>query len=253
MLADETTEGASGSLTKTLHKPAAWLETIVAFIYSQLPAWRDDPRRQVESAEPKLTAQLCRFLNDVIRLSHLDSISFQTEVPDPVALGRTLDLAPFPHGCVIWIGGRRHILYDLILPIECKRLPTPTGKRREKREYLHTQKGVKGGVQRFKAGKHGAAHDVGVMIGYVENQCVSGWLSRLNRWILVLTRAGIAGWTAGDLLSNRAHDSLGRVSHNFSDNDRVGLTPIALHHLWVDMKTTLEKQSDANIRGKVIG
>lgn len=235
MLADEIADGPSGTLTPTLHKPSAWLDTLIDFIYSQLAIWRDDPTRPTESAETRLTAQLCQFLNSATRTAGLDSVVFQAEVPDPAVAGRTLDLVPGPCGCVIWIDGRRHALYDPIIPIECKRLPTPSGGKRERREYLHTQKRTTGGMQRFKSGVHGSGHAIGVMIGYVQEPTLSGWLARINRWVHVLARAEIAGWSHTDTLGGGSQDPARRTSRHLSVNTRTGASPITLHHLWIDM------------------
>jgi len=239
MLADETAAGPVGSLSPTLHRPSAWLETVIDFIYGQLAGWRDDHGRPPATAETRLTAQLCQFLNSATRMAGLDMIVFQAEVPDPVAGGRTLDLVPGPRGCVIWIDGRRHSLYDPILPIECKRLPTPVAKDRERREYLHTQRRTTGGVQRFKSGAHGSAHGVGVMIGYVQTGTHQQWLARINGWIRVLTRAGIMGWSHRDALQHTADDATLHIARHRSENARTSAAPITLHHLWIDMRATL--------------
>jgi hypothetical protein len=236
MLADETAAGPVGSLSPTLHRASAWLETVIDFIYGQLASWRDDQGRPPVTAETRLTAQLCQFLNSATRAAGLDMIVFQAEVPDPFAGVRTLDLVPGPRGCVIWIDGRRHSLYDPILPIECKRLPTPVARDRERREYLHTQKRTTGGIQRFKSGAHGSAHGVGVMIGYVQTGTLEHWLARINRWIRVLTRAGIAGWSHRDGLRRVAGDATLRIARHRSKNARTSDAPITLHHLWIDMR-----------------
>lgn len=246
MLADEPPGGASGHLTPTLHRPSAWLETIVDFIYARLAEWRDDPFRPHETAETRLTAQLCQFLNGATRAAGLDSVVFHAEVPDPTVPGRTLDLAPGPCGCVIWIDGRRHSLYDPILPIECKRLPTPRGADRERREYLHTQKRTTGGVQRFKAGLHGAGHSTGVMIGYVQEGSLPDWFQRINWWVRVLVRAGVLGWSAGDSLRRKAHDRTHRIAKHGSVNARMGSGPIAMHHLWIDMQPAAVEAASSN-------
>lgn len=236
MLADKMAYGPSGNLTAALHRPSEWLETVVDFIYAQLAAWRDDPERPSATAETRLTAQLCQFLNNATRAAGLDSVVFQAEVPDPAVANRTLDLVPGPCGCVIWIDGRRHSLYDPILPIECKRLPTPSGSGREKREYLHTQKRTTGGVQRFKSGLHGSGYAIGVMIGYVLDGTTADWFSRINSWIRVLTRARIPGWSHSELLNNRAVDLPLRTARYQSSNERQDAAPISLHHLWIEMQ-----------------
>lgn len=235
MLADGSTNVSSGRLDINIHKPVAWLEGVVAFILEQLPHWRDDPKRPTETAETKLTAQLCQFLNSATRNSPLDHIIFQSEVPDPHAAGRTLDLVPAPVGCTLWIGGKRYTLYDPLIPIECKRLPTPASKKRERREYLHTQKKKQGGVQRFKGGFHGATHDLGVMIAYVQAGGISHWRQTVNRWIAVLVRAKIPHWTLTESLIPISSSNAHGTAYSASTHHRSGSRPIALHHLWVEM------------------
>lgn len=237
MLADESLGAPIGALT-VLHRPAEWLETVIDFIFARLPQWRDDRARSKVTAETMLTEQLCRFLESSTRHAGLDAISFAVEPHDPKAPSRKIDLAFFPRDCVINVGGRHHTLYDLLVPIECKRLPTPIrrGKNpRERREYLHTQKKTVGGVQRFKAGHHGAGFELGVMIGYVQSGRVAAWRSTINRWIGVLLRARIAGWTATETLQLVSHDAVKKVGRYRSTHPRAGSTPIALHHLWVEM------------------
>lgn len=237
MLADNHSNGPIGTLT-VLHRRAEWLETVIDFVFAQLPHWRDDPARPAATAETKLTEQLCRFLESATRHAGLDEISFAVEPHDPKAPSRRIDLAFFPRDCVINVGGRHHTLYDLLIPIECKRLPTPIrrGKHpRERREYLHVQKKSTGGVQRFKAGHHGAGFDHGVMIGYVQKGSILTWRSTIDRWLAVLIRARIPGWASNERLSAVSHDSAERVGRSRSRHLRAGSTPITLHHLWVEM------------------
>jgi len=66
--------------------------------------------------------------------------------------------------------------------MECKRLPTPAGSGRDEKEYVITKPGSTGGIQRFKAGNHGAGHTLGAMIGYVQEGTVSAWDSRVAQW-----------------------------------------------------------------------
>ena len=235
MLADGGVNVSVGRLTPDLHAPVGWLGGVIDFIHQQLPRWRDDPARPPHRAENRLTAQLSHYLNGATRNSHLDNIVFQGEIPDPTSARRTLDLVPLPRGCTIWIGSQKYTLYDPLIPIECKRLPTPSSRKREKREYLHTQKGRKGGVQRFRAGLHGGASDVGAMIGYVQAGAVAQWFATVNRWVVTLARAGVDNWTCAEELKGFSLDAAARTARSTSIHPRLGLKPIALHHLWVEM------------------
>lgn len=235
MLADAEDDVAIGRLAPELHHQGDWLTGVIDFIYRLLPHWRDDAERPVQAAEDRLSGQLCQFLNASTRHSSFDSVIFQTEVADPRAVGRILDLVALPHGRIVWVGARKCTIYDPLVPIECKRLPTPRGRTREKREYLHTRQGRTGGVQRFRAGLHGGGSDVGAIIAYVQVGTVLHWYRTINRWINVLRRAGVDGWTAAEELTAFSADTAGRTARSKSAHPRGTDPAIILHHLWVEM------------------
>ena len=234
MLADNPSLSAIGTFDEQLHEPSTFLNAILDFIGQQLPVWRDDPKRTKSSAETLLTAQLCRFLNGATRRSHLDHVNFQTEVPDTIKGNRTLDLAPAPSRCTIWIEGRKYTYYDALIPIECKRLPTPKSKTRERREYLHTFVKKGGGVQRFREGLHGADHDIGAIIGYVQSHSATRWFATLNYWIAAFERKAIASWTKDEQLRSKIDfPTEGRITAT-SNHPRNG-SPIELRHLLIEI------------------
>jgi hypothetical protein len=149
----------TGGLDQNLHFPAAWRLTLLEYIASELPKWRDDPNRPVETAEASLTSRLCAHMNSATRKSGgWDFLQFRVEEPDETVGGRKLDLVPAPSAATIWIEGREYTQYSPLVPIECKRLPIPVSATRDEREYLFSAYSSTGGVQRFKAGHHGAAH-----------------------------------------------------------------------------------------------
>src|SRR5690606_26604196 len=104
-------------------------------------------------------AQLCARLNSACRHSNWDFLQFKREEPDEEDAQRAIDLAVAPRGATLWLEGRQYTEYRTLLPIECKRLPTPAGPKRDEREYLYSRHSSTGGVQRFKAGHHGSIHD----------------------------------------------------------------------------------------------
>lgn len=168
MLADEgTTRIHSGALSEGIHLVATSLINLLDYIADELPIWRDRPDRQVETAETDLTSQLCAHLISRARHSNWDFLQFRVEERDVVKKNRTIDLVAAPLGCVVWVEGKKHIDFDTLLPIECKLLPTPRGAQRDKREYLYSRYKSTGGVARFKAGHHGAAHSAGGMIAFM--------------------------------------------------------------------------------------
>jgi hypothetical protein len=234
VLADAATRSASvGTLAPGAFAPGTFLAQVVAFIATHLARWRDHPDRRPVQSERELTDQLSSYLNSAAR-SSLDAIQFSTEVPDSGCRGRTVDMAIRPIGAPIVVTGRRYTLFDVILPIECKRLPTPAD--RDEREYVFSGDDTRsgGGIQRFKQGAHGRAHTMAVMIGYIQDGPASQWLARVNHWIAELELVDPT-WTA-ERLAMVATSEAGvcelRSLHRRPVRDGA---QIELRHLWVTL------------------
>jgi hypothetical protein len=228
---------ASGSLASDVQKPFTFLNEVIDFIADELPRWRDRHGRPTETAEPRLTSQLCGHLNSASRLSlGLDILQFRVEEPDEVDRTRTVDLVAAPCGVAIVVEGRRYVDFESLLPIECKRLPTPKDRNRDEREYVFSQFSTTGGIHRFKCGHHGAAHSLGAMIGFVQEETATTWHKRTDDWIRGLAASGAAGWAVDDLLQLVRADSVVRTVILESRHDRgTGRPNIELRHLWVEM------------------
>ena len=156
-----------GALSQHVHASGASRLALLSFIAQELPRWRNRTNRPAETAENALTSQLCAHLNSVARhLQSWDCYQFRVEEGDEVKAGRKLDLVVSPCGAVLWIEGRSYTDFDTIVPIECKRLPTPKGLNRDEREYVNVAAGSTGGIQRFKDGNHASAHTIGGIIAY---------------------------------------------------------------------------------------
>ncbi len=238
MLADTISDSAHhGALGKDVQKPNSFLLGLLDFIKVELPRWRDRPERKNETAETHLTSQLCAHLNSATRYSSgWDILQFRIEEPDEREKGRKIDLIPAPSGATILIEGRRYVDFDTLLPIECKRLPTPTDKKRDEREYIFSQFTTTGGIQRFKAGHHGAEHTQGAMIAYVQEETNSFWNTKIAGWINDLVKSSEKGWATKDLLRLEQDDATQRVAVLNSSHSRgKGLPEITLRHLWVQM------------------
>jgi hypothetical protein len=237
MLADSPITTPTGRLEPEVQKPGTSRYELLEFIAEELPRWRDHPERKPETSEPALNAQLCGHLNSAARKSVGWSwIQFLREVPDEVDGRRAIDLAPTPCGVILVIAGHQYTQFDTLLPIECKRLPTPKGKDRDEREYVVTKSGTTGGIQRFKFGHHGAAHLVGAMIGYVQGETFSHWLATVNGWIRELSTEIDSVWSSADSLKSVKDDSIAGICVLRSCHRRGGeLKEIELRHLWVRM------------------
>lgn len=227
----------AGRLEREVHLPGTARFALLDFIAEELPRWRDHPERKRETSETALTDQLCDHLNSAARTSPgWSRIQFRTEVPDEVRRGRAIDLAAKPCGATVLIEGRRHTQFDSLLPIECKRLPTPCEKGRDEREYVVTNRGTTGGVQRFKFGYHGAAHRVGAMIAYVQEMTFCYWLGQINGWIQNLSAEADSTWSDSDILLLLKEDSARGLCTLHSHHQREGnLGECELRHLWIRM------------------
>ena len=227
----------TGTLGGEVHLPGEWLSSLVSFIAATLPGWRDDPKRSTQTGETGLTAQLCARLNSVSRHSPgWDFLQFRREEPDAIRAERSIDLVVAPSGALIWIDGREYCEYRALLPIECKRLPTPTGKDRDEREYVYSRFSSTGGIQRFKAGHHAAAYARAAMIGYVQDRNIPFWLTQVETWIDGLVAATVKGWSVDDKLRLATHHTVTRIASMQSKHQRdSGLDPILIDHLWIEM------------------
>jgi hypothetical protein len=236
MLAENPHQVQSGRLANDVHKPATHNLELMAFIASELPRWRDHPDRPDKENETALTEYLCGYLNGAANESTgWSHIQFQTETGDEAQGGRKIDLVPKPCGCTLNIGNRRHSQFQALFPIECKRLPTPDDNDRDEREYVFTKEGTTGGVQRFKFGHHGSAHNFAAMIGYVQERDFAHWLTKINGWIRNLASETKSAWNNSDLLQQLNEDSTADVCALRSCHSRASLPECELRHLWIKM------------------
>jgi hypothetical protein len=227
----------TGSLSRDIKLGATFTEELLTFIAYELPRWRDRSDRPQETAETRLTAQLCSHLNSVARRTKgWDILQFKQEEPDPTAKGRTLDLTAAACDATLWVEGRRYIEFDTLLPIECKRLPTPLGTDRDEREYVFSQHTSTGGIQRYKAGHHAAKHELAAMVGYIQYDTCEFWNHRVSEWIDALIKSKEAGWTSADHVKLKQTDLALKTAVLHSSHTRTPSLPsIELRHLWIEM------------------
>jgi hypothetical protein len=238
MLADGGSQGiGAGGLRTDLHGPETYRIALIGYIGSELPDWRDRPEVKAESAENQLTHLLCNHLGSRSRHTEAwNGLQFRTETPEKGAPNRAIDVAVYPAGDKILIDGMLHGDFDRILAIECKRLPTPKGKERDPREYLFSQFGSRGGVQRFKVGQHGSEHSLCAMIGYVQAKDIPHWQQQVGMWLNEILQLEVPLWNSNDQISLNNHEIGKRVAMLQSNHARGnGLPDIALKHLWIEM------------------
>lgn len=227
-------ESSSGQITSGIKLKTSILE-IINFISIQLPFWRDDTNRIDEQSEPKLNAQVSKFLNYRAR-EYLPMFRFDHE--EPQQSNRSIDISVSPETNMV-IEARPYTIYDPILVIECKRLPAPSPDREKEYVSGHLPNKISGGIQRFKLGLHGAQYDLGAMIGYIQDQLDEDWLNLINKWIKELVAKPIGDgciWSDDEILSLLENNTVsGTIKCNSKHQRYNNSSKIEIYHLWVSM------------------
>lgn len=149
---------------------------------------------------------------------------------------RKIDLTVKPRSCRTHHRRKAAQPVDSLFPIECKRLPTPDEKDRDKREYVITEPGTTGGIQRFKFGHHGAAHTFAAMIAFVQEHSLEHWVSQVNDWIADLAKLPLTLWSDSDTLDPVIADPIAKLHVLKSRHQRPNpLTDCEMRHLWISM------------------
>lgn len=128
-------------------------------------------------------------------------------------------------------------IYDPLLLIEAKRLPT-SGARQQ--EYVTGGAVSSGAIQRFKRGDHGRNSDRACIVAYVQEGDLAEWHAVINRWIeeLITGPKDDCNWSHADLLEATEMLAEQGVSRHRSLHERPAKRcggPIELDHLWVRM------------------
>lgn len=230
--------GASrGRVTNGLQRNTLDEQTL-RFVQAELPRWRDDPEREMETSEERLNAQLCKYLN-VAASERFPMVHFHHE--EKQTANRRVDFSALPRKAQ-FVGKRYCTKYNPIIVFEGKRLPPPRSDRSREREYVTGGETKSGGIQRFKLSLHGAEHGLAAIVGYIQEGESGDWLKRINGWIRDLEGTlGFDGekWSATEQLEQFTSDKGLGVAQAWSSHSRVGSaisSNIRIRHLWVRMK-----------------
>jgi hypothetical protein len=203
MIANEQPPQSSiGTPEAALLNADAFHHAIVNFIEHQLPLWRNRTDRPPVNDESRLNETLCDHLDCAARHS-FDSIRFTHEPYQ--APGRAADIAVKP-GKQIIVGGMGYSVFEQLLPIECKRLPTPPDKRRSDCEYVHgLASHHTGAIERFKHGLHGPTNRHAMIIAYVQEGSFDHWQTTINQRLQQHADENVDDglWKPAELLSTK--------------------------------------------------
>lgn len=239
MIADSSRSLAGlGSPDHTVLDAGAFRREIVDFIERELPVWRDRPERPPATDEPTLNQTLCTHLNSACRRQSFDSIQFLQE---PLQTsGRRADIGTMPCGTIM-VEDRVFYDFDQLLPIECKRLPTPPDRKRSSMEYVKGLPGHRtGAIERFKHGLHGPTTSEAVLIAYVQSESFLHWHRAINARLAELAAGGDDNglWAAAEQLSAESTDAVHRTQRLVSSHRRVppaATASLLITHLWLEM------------------
>ena len=240
MIADEPRPThALGAPDATVLDADAFHREIVTFIQRELPVWRDRPTRPPLTDEPNLNQTLCVHLNSASRRQCFDAVQFLQE---PLQRStRRGDIGVMPLGAIV-VEGKTYDDFEQLLPIECKRLPTPPDKRRGDLEYVHGLAGHRtGAIERFKHGLHGPTNRRALIIAYVQAESFNHWLTTINARLSLLAESSTDDglWHPAEVLS-RAVATDGIDIQKFASHHRRLVPPssstvVEMEHLWLRM------------------
>ena len=228
-----------GTPDHTVLDAGAFRRGIVDFIERELPVWRDRPERPAWTDEPSLNQSLCTHLNSASRRQSLDSIQFITEPLQ--GAGRHADIGAMPCGTLM-VENRVCYDFEQLLPIECKRLPTPPDRRRSPMEYVKGLPGHRtGGIERFKHALHGPDNAEAMLIAYVQGESFAHWHAAINARLTELASAAEDDglWSGSDTLTVCMDHSAQRMQRLHSQHQRLAPPAVSamvgITHLWMQM------------------
>lgn len=105
--------------------------------------------------------------------------------------------------------------------IEAKRLPAPKKNKKDDSREKEYVEGNGGGVERYKRGKHGKELFQSAIIGYIQKESCSYWVTEINKWIKDLEPKSDSSiqWNSEDLLVQS--NDFGKTKKYHSKNTRI--------------------------------
>jgi hypothetical protein len=114
--------------------------------------------------------------------------------------------------------------------VEAKRLPPPGHDKTREKEYVIGYNN-NGGIERYKTEKHGIHLAAAGMLGFIEEETPSFWLTKINNWIIELSTKD-QDWRNDEILNQKNefkdYHILQSIAHRNSK-----APDITLHHWWV--------------------
>ncbi len=209
----------------------------IEFLYDSLAVWRVDYKPDNDVSEPKINYDLRTFL-DIRGREVFPMVTFNSGKPEHGHAAVDLAVQPVEKTIIECV---KYSMYDAFLVIECKRLPTPPPRPREK-EYVYgffKNKSPSGGIQRFKHGIHGGKVNQAVIVGYIQKKSPEHWYRTINGWITELCEnsdnPSNMVWSEAECLEsvNMTDEGARLESRHNRVREHAISEDIILHHLWV--------------------
>ena len=102
------------------------------------------------------------------------------------------------------------------------------------KEYVYSNTGISGGIERFKKGIHGEGLTHSAMFGYVQKHDFEYWYSKINKWIdeIIIDDSQEIEWNKNDKLIKVSCNS--KTAKLISDSKREK-DSIVLYHIWLNL------------------
>jgi hypothetical protein len=186
-----------------------------------------------------LNQALCLHLNRAARHQNFDTIQFLQEPLQ--SAGRRADIGVMQFSTIV-VEGRSYEDFEQLLPIECKRLPTPTDKRRSDCEYVHGLPGHRtGAIERFKYGLHGPRNPRALIIAYVQSESFTHWLTTINERLKKFATDSFDNgvWSPAETLSTMT-TAFSADLHRIISRHKRSMPPahseaVDIEHFWLRM------------------
>lgn len=138
-------------------------------------------------------------------------------------------------GVTIWNNQIQNFQPQSFFQIECKRLPIPNpSNTRSEKEYVIGIAENTGGIERFKNKKHGEHLEESSLIGFIQNESISDWFTRINEWIKIEVDNKSANWTNEDYLVSVSNSTI--LNRYISFCHREDSEAITIHHFFINIQ-----------------
>ncbi|MBY0245673.1 MAG: hypothetical protein K2Q03_09490 [Sphingobacteriaceae bacterium] len=138
-------------------------------------------------------------------------------------------------GVTIWNNQHKNCQTHSFFQIECKRLPIPNvSSTRSEKEYVIGIAENTGGIERFKNKKHGEHLEESSLIGFIQNETINNWFTRINEWIKIEVDNKNANWTNEDYLVSVSDSTI--LNRYSSLCHREDSQVITIHHFLINIQ-----------------